>query len=150
MGATRFSSIPGVTWRRRQTEEAHAMTVRSAALSTLMIAALAATTGCNDKVKLDDNTGGSSVPSPAVSDSDTTDETATSAPPAAEADPPGAAPSPNDVWVGGTWRFEGGHYHWLRGRWEGRRAGFELIQARWAEENGRWVRHPARWMRQRR
>ncbi len=125
------------------------MTLRRGLLSLLMVVAVAATAGCNDKVKLEEK-GGESVSAPAESDNDTTDQTATQAPPPAEADPQGAAPSGNHVWVGGTWAWEGGRYRWMRGRWEPRRAGFELVQARWAEEGGRWVRHPARWMRIRR
>jgi hypothetical protein len=127
------------------------MKLRIGVLSLFTVAAVAAAAGCNDKIKAEaeEKTGGS-VPSPTESENDTTDETATQAPPAAEADPQGAAPSGNDVWVGGTWGWAGGRYHWLRGRWEPRRAGFELIQARWVAEGGRWVRHPAHWLRQRR
>src|SRR5580698_1956795 len=124
------------------------MKLKGSVLALFMLVGVAALTGCNDeKVKVDqDNTAASAtVPAPIVSDSDATDETATSAPPAPEADPQGSAPGPDHVWVAGTWRFLGGHYVWNRGRWETPRSGYSLVPGRWAEENGRWVRHPARW-----
>ncbi len=102
---------------------------------------------CNNKVSADHDTAGGTMPEPAVSDNDTTDETATSAPPAPEADPEGSPPSPHDVWVHGAWHWADGRYHWYRGRWVSPRPGYALIQARWDEEGGHWVRHPSRWAR---
>jgi hypothetical protein len=103
-----------------------------------------------DKLSIGDSTTNNStteVPAPVVSDTDTTDETATAAPPAPQAENPGSPPAAGDVWVSGMWHFEGGRYLWNRGRWEPQRPGFVLIQARWVEDNGRWVRHPGRWAR---
>ena len=127
------------------------MKLKRSMLPMVMWIGVAAITGCHDKVNVDpDNAGGAATtPPPAASESDTTAETATTAPPAPQADPQGSPPSPNDVWVGGAWRYAGGRYAWNRGRWESPRPGFGLIQARWAEEHGRWVHHPARWARRR-
>ena len=72
------------------------MDIERSALFSVMLIGVLASGGCDDKVKVDrenreshesrDKTAASEpVPSPAVSDSDTTDETATSAPPAPEA-----------------------------------------------------------------
>jgi hypothetical protein len=110
-------------------------------LSIITFIGLASTVACNDKLAV----SAKEEPAASVSDTDTTDETATSAPPADEAENPGAPPGAGDVWERGVWRYEGGHYLWNRGRWEHARPGFALIQARWVEDHGKWVRHPCRW-----
>ena len=83
---------------------------------------------------------------PAQSDpADTPDQTATAAPPPPQAENPGPAPTPNDVWAGGSWQFEQGRFVWAKGHWEGRHEG-QFQQARWVQVNGRWEHHPARWI----
>ena len=116
------------------------MKLNRISFSLITAIGLVAVAACNDTIK-----ASAEVPAPAVSDTDTTDETATSAPPADEAENPGAPPAAGDVWEKGVYRFEGGKYVWNRGRWEHARPGFTLVQARWVEDHGKWVRHPGRW-----
>jgi hypothetical protein len=61
------------------------------------------------------------------------------APPAARVEVVGTAPGPNFVWIGGYYRYDGGHYAWAPGRWErGPHA-----NAAWV--NGEWVHHSKGW-----
>lgn len=86
----------------------------------------------------------------AVSDTDTTDESAPTTappPPAPEAENPGAPPTMGDVWQTGTWHFESNRWAWSRGHWEHAKPGMMLTQARWVQVSGKWERHPARWMK---
>jgi hypothetical protein len=77
--------------------------------------------------------------------SDPPDDTSTEAPPAPQAETPPPAPSPNDVWVVGTWHHEGGKFVWTKGHYEAKREGFTYEQPRWVQVKGRWEHHPGRW-----
>ena len=113
---------------------------RSALAIAALILAAAPTAGC----KVSENAAGDVTVSP---DTDTTDYSAPAAdpPPAPEAENPGSPPSANEIWVGGSWRYEHGKYVWGRGHWERRRDGFTFHPARWVEVNGRWEHHPGHW-----
>jgi hypothetical protein len=108
---------------------------------TMLGAALAV--GCNNSTAADNSTADTAATP--VSDTDTATETATTAPPAPQAENPGTPPNVGDVYVQGAWRYTGGHYVWGRGRWERSRSGVVLVQPRWVEANGKWEHHPARY-----
>ena len=77
---------------------------------------------------------------------DPPDQTATTPPPAPQAENPGTPPTPTDTWAAGSWKFDQGKYLWEKGHWESRHEGATFQQARWVEANGHWEHHPARWL----
>jgi hypothetical protein len=93
------------------------------------------------------NAPGAAAPAQTSGDTDTVDETAPAgqAPPAPQAETPGPAPSPTQLWVGGSWRWDHGKYVWGRGHWEAKRDGSSYHPARWVENNGKWEHHPGHW-----
>ena len=59
------------------------------------------------------------------------------APPVAQTEIIGVAPSADHFWVGGHWYWAGGRYVWRPGYWELRRPGHAWV-------SGHWDRHPNR------
>jgi hypothetical protein len=106
---------------------------QGALLIAAMVVGPAASMGCNQL----------------ESDSASPDQTAPQAPPAPQAESPGAAPG-QSVWSTGFWRWEKSKFDWAAGHWEPKRDGFEYVQGRWIEKGGRWEHLPGHWVKVRR
>jgi hypothetical protein len=58
----------------------------------------------------------------------------------------GVAPSPNHVWVGGYWHWNGSTHVWMGGGWHPRpRPGAVWVEGRWEQRGTGWVRVEGRW-----
>jgi hypothetical protein len=58
----------------------------------------------------------------------------------------GVAPSPNHVWVGGYWAWNGKTFVWIFGGWHPRpRPGAVWVEGRWERRTEGWVRVAGRW-----
>jgi hypothetical protein len=58
----------------------------------------------------------------------------------------GVAPSPNHVWVGGYWGWNGSAHVWVQGAWHPRpRPGAVWVEGRWERRGNGWVRVEGRW-----
>jgi len=56
------------------------------------------------------------------------------------------APSPNHVWIGGHYRYEGRRYVWEGGRWEmGPRAGAVWVPGHWRHTRRGWYWVDGHW-----
>ena len=57
------------------------------------------------------------------------------------------APSPNHLWIGGYWGWQGGRHFWHAGRYEMRRPGMNWQAASWARHGRGWRYAPGYWRR---
>jgi len=73
----------------------------------------------------------------------------TAAPPAAEYEYYGVAPSPGWFWVGGYWNWSGNRYNWVRGHWQAPRAGYYWVPHRWVRGSRGWRSERGHWSRRR-
>lgn len=58
-----------------------------------------------------------------------------------------AAPSRDQVWVGGNWVWVGHRYQWHEGHWEARRPGFRWVEGHWVPTRGGWRWQAGYWKR---
>jgi WXXGXW repeat (2 copies) len=57
-----------------------------------------------------------------------------------------ARPSPNHVWIGGHYRYEGRHYVWEPGHWEaGPRSGAVWVSGHWRHSRHGWYWVDGHW-----
>ena len=58
-----------------------------------------------------------------------------------------AKPGPNDVWISGNWKWNGGKYIWAPGRWVKARKGMTWVPGHWEKRGRHWVYIKGRWRR---
>jgi hypothetical protein len=68
------------------------------------------------------------------------------APPPDREEVVGTAPTPEDFWVRGSWRWDGEKYAWAQGHWEPRRRDAVWSPGHWrSQAAGGWVWVEGRW-----
>lgn len=59
-------------------------------------------------------------------------------PPAYKVETVPAPPGPDNFWIAGHWRWEGGSHVWVPGRWETRRSEEVWVPAHWVHQRHDW------------
>ena len=72
------------------------------------------------------------------------------APPAPYAEVIGVAPSPDYIWIGGAWFWEGGRHVWHRGYWSAPRSGHYWVGHHWEQVGHSWHFREGYWAPHRR
>ena len=66
-------------------------------------------------------------------------------PPRVEVQPP--PPGPNQVWIGGYWRWNHGRHEWVGGHWDVRRDGYFWAPGHWYRNGAGWTFSGGFWQR---
>ena len=74
-------------------------------------------------------------------------EVVMSAPPPAQVEVYGIAPTPGAVWISGYWNWIGGRHLWTPGHWEAPRAGHYWVPHVWVHTGVGWHLREGYWAR---
>lgn len=69
------------------------------------------------------------------------------APPPAQAEVIGVAPTPGYVWISGYWNWVGGRHTWVAGHWAPPRAGYYWVPHVWIHTGAGWHLREGHWAR---
>src|ERR1700761_1964528 len=60
------------------------------------------------------------------------------APPRANPETVGVAPSPDQIWQAGYWNWVGSRYDWVPGHWAAKKPGYHWVAHQWVRSGDGW------------